>query len=89
MHPPPNYIPDIYRARALGMCRPPKSNNIMPITFTPCFFKITYIWLKDYTGLWVKPINLSEDFWICWVWNLNLWILAKVPIINIEAFICN
>jgi hypothetical protein len=71
------------------MCNPPGSNRILSITFIPCQFKVTYIWLNNNTGVWTKPIHLFNDFIECWVWNIDFWTLAQIPLRNIEAFICS
>lgn len=70
------------------MCKTPLINRVLKATFTPCRFKITFIWLTDNTVIWAKPILLLDDFIVCWVWTTTTWILAKIPLANINAFIC-
>lgn len=71
------------------MCKTPGIDMVISSTFIPCQFKITYIWLCDNTGVWAKPIKLSDKVINCWIWNGAIWLLADVPLLEIEAFICN
>lgn len=70
------------------MCKTPIINKVLPSTFIPCQYKITYIWLNDNTGIWAKPTHLSDDFINCWVWNSTSWTFAQVPLLKVESFIC-
>lgn len=86
--PPPNFIPDIYKAHALGFEKTPRINLVLPATVMPCLYNLTYVWLNNKSTLWIKPIAINKNEITCWIWSGSKWNLGKMQLSDMDKFIC-
>ena len=85
---PPSFLPEKEKAHAMGFEKTPGTDQVFPSTVTPCLNEITYIWLKNHSTLWVKPIAVDKKNITCWRWNGTAWGLSKIQLNTVDSFLC-
>lgn len=84
----PKFIPDIYKAKAVGNKATPDTDIVTFSTIEHCMKKYTYIWLKDGKVFWSVPISEKNEFINLWMWNMGQWVFTKIPLANLDCFMC-
>ncbi|MCB2292691.1 hypothetical protein LGK95_03955 [Clostridium algoriphilum] len=82
----PNFIPSIYKAKAVGNTKIPGTNIFSSSTINNCMNKYTYFWLNNGTEFWSVPILLKNNYAYLWIWNNVSWIYLKLSIDDINCF---
>ena len=85
---PPSFLPEKDKAHAMGFEKTPGTNTVAPSTVTPCINEITYIWLKNHSTFWTKPIGINKNFITCWIWNGTTWHQSQIQLNTVEYFLC-
>ena len=85
---PPNFIPSIYKAKALGNTKTPGTNILEKSTIEHCMKKYMYIWLNNGTEFWSVPIIVKDNYIHIWIWNKVKWTYYTMVLDNINSFMC-
>lgn len=85
---PPSFLPEKEKAHAMGFEKTPGTSEISPSTVTPCLYEITYIWLKNHSTFWTKPISIDKKFITCWIWNGTSWYRSQIQLKSVDFFLC-
>jgi len=84
----PNFIPSIYKAKALGNTKTPDTNILEQSTIEHCIKKHTYIWLNSDIEFWSVPIMVKDNYIHVWIWDKVKWTYNTIILDNIDSFIC-
>ena len=84
----PNFIPSIYKAKALGNTKTPGTNILSCSTIDHCLKKYMYVWLNNGTEFWSVPVVIKDNYIHLWIWNKVKWTYYTIILDNIDSFIC-
>jgi len=85
---PPSFLPEKDKAHAMGFEKKPGTDMVSPSTVTPCLNELTYIWLKNHSTIWTKPIAIDKKIITCWIWNGTTWYQSKIQLNSVDFFLC-
>ena len=85
---PPNFIPSIYKAKALGNTKTPGTNTLSRSTIDHCMKKYMYIWLNNGAEFWSVPIIVKNNYIHIWIWNKVKWTYYTIALDDVDCFIC-
>ena len=84
----PNFVPTIYKAKAVGNTKTPGTNVLSQSTIDHCMKKYMYLWLNNGGEYWSVPILVSNNYIYVWIWNKVKWMHYVMPLQNINYFMC-
>ena len=85
---PPSFIPNIYKAKAVGNTKTPGTNSLEQSTIDHCMKKYMYLWLTSGRSFWSVPISVKNNSIYVWSFNKGKWSYSVIPLDNIYCFMC-